>query len=80
LPGFLLVLRRNVALQRIAITQLQREGPGRAHLAKRMAAGDTKTEAIRALRRRLNDEVFRRLMTDEIDRRHASVALTTAAA
>ena len=54
----------NVALHRIAITQLQREGPGRAYLAKRMAAGDTKTEAIRALRRRLSDEVFRRLQAD----------------
>lgn len=70
----------NVALHRIAITQLQREGPGRAYLAKRMAAGDTKTEAIRALRRRLSDEVFRRLMTDELDRRQASAALTAAAA
>jgi transposase len=48
----------NVALHRIAITQLQREGPGRTYVAKRMAAGDTKTEAIQALRRRLSDEVF----------------------
>jgi hypothetical protein len=54
----------NVALHRIAITQLQREGPGRTYVAKRMAAGDTKTEAIRALRRRLSDELFRRLSAD----------------
>jgi len=54
----------NVALHRIAITQLQREGPGRTYVANRMAAGDTKTEAIRALRRRLSDEVFRRLSAD----------------
>ena len=52
----------NVALHRIAITQLQRPGPGKDYLAKRMAAGDTKTEAIRALRRRISDEVFRRIM------------------
>lgn len=70
----------NVALHRIAITQLQREGPGRDYLAKRMAAGDTKTEAIRALRRRLSDEVFRRLTTDESVRNQASTALTAAAA
>jgi transposase len=70
----------NVALHRIAITQLQREGPGRDYLAKRMAAGDTKTEAIRALRRRLSDEVFRRLTTDELDRHQAPAALTAAAA
>ena len=38
---------------------------GRAYLAHRRAAGDTKTEAIRALRRRISDEVFRRLRADE---------------
>jgi len=70
----------NVALHRIAITQLQREGPGRDYLAKRMAAGDTKTEAIRALRRRLSDEVFRRLLTDETERVRATTVLTAAAA
>jgi transposase len=70
----------NVALHRIAITQLQREGPGRAYLAKRMAAGDTKTEAIRALRRRLSDEVFRRLTIDEHHRAQAAAASTAAAA
>jgi transposase len=70
----------NVALHRIAITQLQRESPGRSYLAKRMAAGDTKTEAIRALRRRLSDEVFRRLTTDENARQPAPSALTAAAA
>jgi transposase len=70
----------NVALHRIAITQLQRPGPGKEYLAKRMAAGDTKTEAIRALRRRLSDEVFRRLMIDETDRAQALTALTAAAA
>jgi len=70
----------NVALHRIAITQLQRPGPGKEYLAKRMAAGDTKTEAIRALRRRLSDEVFRRLTTDEMARAQAATALTAAAA
>jgi transposase len=70
----------NVALHRIAITQLQHDGPGREYLAKRMTAGDTKTEAIRALRRRLSDEVFRRLSQDEINRHQAASALTAAAA
>lgn len=55
----------NVALHRIAVTQLQRPGRGRDYLEKRMAAGDTKTEAIRALRRRLSDEVHRRMRHDE---------------
>ena len=70
----------NVALHRIAVTQLQREGPGRDYIAKRMAAGDTKTEAIRALRRRLSDEVFRRLLTDETTRAAAAVQAAAAAA
>jgi transposase len=54
----------NAALHRIAVTQLQRPGPGRAYVDRRMAAGNTKTEAIRALRRRLSDEVYRRLKAD----------------
>jgi transposase len=58
----------NVALHRIAVTQLRCPGLGHAYVAKRQAAGDTKTEAIRALRRRLSDEVFRRLQTDEAAR------------
>jgi transposase len=70
----------NVALHRIAITQLQREGPGRDYVAKRMAAGDTKTEAIRALRRRISDEVFRRLRADAALSAAAAARLTAAAA
>jgi transposase len=55
----------NVALHRIAITQVRIDGRGRDYLAKRIAAGDSKTEAIRALRRRISDEVYRRMRADE---------------
>ena len=55
----------NAALHRIAVTQLRLPGPGRDYVAKRRAAGDTWTEAIRALRRRLSDEVYRRMRMDE---------------
>ena len=55
----------NVALHRIAITQIRLAGPGKTYLEHRRASGDTRTEAIRALRRRLSDEVFRRLRADE---------------
>ena len=58
----------NAALHRIAITQLRRAGPGRDYLQRRLATGDTKTEAIRALRRRISDEVYRRLGSDERQR------------
>lgn len=56
----------NAALHRIAITQFRGVGViGRKYVERRMAAGDTKTEALRLLRRRLSDEVFRRLLLDE---------------
>lgn len=58
----------NAALHRIAITQLRLAGPGKAYFDHRLTAGDTRTEAIRALRRRISDEVFRRLRADEAAR------------
>ena len=58
----------NVALHRIAITQIRLAGPGKAYLDHRIAHGDSRTEAIRALRRRISDDVFRRLRADEAAR------------
>jgi transposase len=58
----------NAALHRIAITQIRIDLRGRAYVEHRRQAGDTKTEAIRALRRRISDEVFRRLQADEAAR------------
>jgi transposase len=69
----------NVALHRIAITQLQREGSGRTYLEHRRAQGNTKTEAIRALRRRISDEVFRRMRHDEAARAASPSGLAAAA-
>ena len=43
----------NAALHRIAITQAGRDTLGRAYLQRRMAAGNSRTEALRLLRRRL---------------------------
>ncbi len=54
----------NAALHRIAITQMQRPGPARDYIERRRAGGDTNTEAIRALRRRISDEVYRRMLDD----------------
>jgi transposase len=56
----------NAALHRIAITQCGGRGPGQAYVQSRIAAGDDRTEALRLLRRRLSDEVFRRLLIDEM--------------
>lgn len=68
----------NVALHRIAITQLGRPCAGRTYFEHRRANGDTKPEAIRALRRRISDEVFRRMRQDEAAR--ASVLILSPAA
>lgn len=55
----------NAALHRIVITQISRPGPTRDYLERLQASGKTKTEALRILRRRLSDEVYRRLLLDE---------------
>ena len=54
----------NAALHRIAVTQLQQHAAGHTYVQRRLAAGDTKTEAIRALRRHLSNEVYRRMLAD----------------
>jgi transposase len=58
----------NAALHRIAITQMRIDPRGRAYIQRRRERDDSKTEAIRALRRRISDEVFRRLRADETAR------------
>jgi transposase len=58
----------NAALHRIAITQLRFTGHAREYVQQHMAAGRSKTEAIRALRRQLSNEVYRRLVTDQFAR------------
>lgn len=59
----------NSALHRIAITQARLPGLGRDYLQRRIEAGNTKTEALRLLRRRLSDVVFRVLRRDELNAR-----------
>ena len=54
----------NAALHRIAITQVRLKGRGKLYVEQQIAAGHSKTEALRALRRRISDEVYRRLWRD----------------
>ncbi|HEV8219319.1 MAG TPA: IS110 family transposase [Streptosporangiaceae bacterium] len=54
----------NCAIHRIAITQKRCHPPAQAYLARRAAAGDTPTEALRALKRRLSDIIYRALLAD----------------
>jgi len=55
----------NAALHRIAITQARSWPPGRDYIAKRIKHGNTKAEALRLLRRRLSDVVYRTMLIDE---------------
>jgi transposase len=55
----------NAALHRIAITQARTSALGRAYIAKRIQHGNSKAEALRLLRRRLSDVVYRTLLIDE---------------
>jgi len=54
----------NCALHRIAVTQKRCHPPARAYLERRAAAGDTPTQALRALKRRLSDIIYRALLAD----------------
>jgi transposase len=69
----------NVAIHRIAITQMRIDPRGRAYIDHRRAAKDTKTEAIRALRRRISDEVYRRMRHDHALHAASQATLATAA-
>jgi transposase len=55
----------NVALHRIAVTQIRLDGLGQAYFRHRIDSGDSKSEALRCLKRRLARVVFHHLHTDE---------------
>lgn len=54
----------NAAIHRIAVTQIRCHPDARAFMARRLAKGDTKKEALRALKRRLSDVVYRTMIKD----------------
>lgn len=54
----------NAAIHRMAITQMRIHDDAKAYLERRIAMGNTKTEALRALKRHLSDVVFRALLVD----------------
>ncbi|WP_456320167.1 IS110 family RNA-guided transposase [Mycolicibacterium vinylchloridicum] len=55
----------NAALHRIAVTQIRLEGMGQTYYRHRLTEGDSSTEALRCLKRRLARVVFHHLHTDE---------------
>jgi transposase len=64
----------NAALHRIAVTQIRLTGLGQAYYRKRIDAGDSKTEALRCLKRRLARVAFHHLYTDHQNRHQACQA------
>jgi hypothetical protein len=56
----------HLPLHRIALAQGRHHPDDQRYLARRRAGGDTATEAIRALKRRLSDVVHRALLADAI--------------
>jgi transposase len=54
----------NTALHRIALTQAHWHPPAQAMIARRRANGDGGLEALRVLKRRLSDVVYRALLND----------------
>ena len=51
----------NCCLHTMAITQIRHDSPGRAYYQRKRAAGKSHKEALRCLKRRLSDVVYRRL-------------------
>jgi transposase len=56
----------NHVLHIMAVVQLRRDTEGRAYFDRKKAAGKTSMEAMRCLKRRLSDIVYRQLLADAI--------------
>jgi transposase len=64
--------RLNHVLYIAGIVQLRNDTPGRAYYRRKLAEGKTPMEAMRCLRRRLSDAVYRQLVADAERLRHVS--------
>jgi transposase len=47
-----------------AITQIRNDTPGRAYSLRKIEEGKTAKEAVRALKRKISDAVWRQLLLD----------------
>jgi transposase len=54
----------NHAIHIAAVTQVAHDTPGRAYYLRKQAEGKTRKEALRALKRRISDAVYRQLLAD----------------
>jgi transposase len=56
--------RINHALHLAAVTQIAHPTPGRAYYERKLTEGKSRKEALRALKRRISDVVYRQLLAD----------------
>jgi transposase len=54
----------NHAIHTAALTQIAHDHPGRVYYERKLAEGKTKKEAMRALKRRISDVIYRQLSAD----------------
>jgi transposase len=54
----------NHAIHMVAITQIRNNTPGRAYYLRKQAQGKTQKEALRALKRKISDAIYRQLVED----------------
>jgi transposase len=54
----------NHAIHMVAITQIRNDTPGRAYYLRKQAQGKTQKEALRALKRKISDAIYRQLVED----------------
>jgi hypothetical protein len=64
----------NHALYMVAIVQIRRPSAGQAYYRRKLAEGKSPKEALRCLKRRLSDVVYRCLRNDQVDQRLAVAA------
>ena len=55
----------NHAIHMAAVTQISHDTPGRVYYDKKQAEGKTRKEALRALKRRISNVVYRKLLADQ---------------
>ena len=68
--------RMNHMIHIAAISQIRLDTPGRAYYRRKLAAGKTKLEALRCLKRRISDALYRQLLADAERAQLASAAET----
>ena len=63
----------NHALYMMAMVQVRRPSAGQTYYRRKLAEGKSPKEALRCLKRRLSDAVYRCLLADRDNQRHSAV-------